>query len=173
MSQTDCTLSSGHEKPILLASRCIGCRAGTDTPLSFGRPAPSASSGQASAEQKTFANLADAALLGLCKMELVGQFLPSDPVNDGHPVASPVGSFQPNAWGLHDMHGNVAEWTASAYVPYPFGAEDPRHAAADARKVARGGSWFDQARFARSAHRSAYNPWQRIFNVGFRVVCRQ
>jgi formylglycine-generating enzyme required for sulfatase activity len=139
------------------------CRAGTETPLSFGR--------QACPEQKAFANLADASLLTLCKMELVGQFLPSDPVNDGQPVASVVGSYQPNAWGLHDMHGNAAEWTASAYVPYPFNAADPRHAAAEGRKVARGGSWFDQARFARSAYRAAYNPWQRIFNVGFRVVC--
>ena len=138
------------------------CRAGTDTPLAFGAPG---------ADQKTFANLADVSLLGLCRMEQVGPFLPSDAVNDGSPVSTTVGSYQPNAWGLHDMHGNVAEWTASAYLPYPFRANDPRHAAADTRKVVRGGSWFDQARCARSAYRLCYHPWQRVFNVGFRVVC--
>ena len=138
------------------------CRGGTDTPLSFGSPG---------ADQKTFANLADASLLSLCKMELVGPFLPSDPANDGNAVSTSVGSYQPNAWGLHDMHGNVAEWTGSAYLPYPFRAEDPRHSAADTRKVVRGGSWFDQARCARSAYRLGYRPWQRVFNVGFRVVC--
>ena len=138
------------------------CRAGTDGPLSFGAPG---------ADHKAFANLADAALLGLCRMELVGPFLPSDPANDGQTVSAAVGSYQPNAWGLCDMHGNVAEWTASAYVPYPFRADDPRHAAPDSRRVVRGGSWFDQAKCARSAYRLSYHPWQRVFNVGFRVVC--
>jgi formylglycine-generating enzyme required for sulfatase activity len=138
------------------------CRAGTDTPLNFGAPG---------ADQKAFANLADASLLGLCKMELVGPFLPSDPVDDHSAVSAAVGSYQPNAWGLHDMHGNVAEWTGSAYLPYPFRADDPRHSAADTRKVVRGGSWFDQAKGARSAYRLSYHPWQRVFNVGFRVVC--
>jgi len=77
----------------------------------------------------------------------------------------------PNAWGLHDMRGNVAEWTSSAYLPYPFRPDDPRHAAADTRKAVRGGSWFDPARFAGPGHRLSYRPWQRVFNVGFRVVC--
>jgi formylglycine-generating enzyme required for sulfatase activity len=138
------------------------CRAGTDTAMSFG---------PLGADQKVYANLADASLLGLCRMELVGPFLPSDPADDRAAVSATVGSYQPNAWGLHDMHGNVAEWTASAYVPYPFVAADPRHAALDARRVVRGGSWSDQAKCARSGYRLSYHPWQRIFNVGFRVVC--
>ena len=69
------------------------------------------------------------------------------------------------------MHGNVAEWTASAYLPYPFRADDPRHAAADTRKAVRGGSWQQRADMARSGCRTSYWPWQRVFNVGFRVVC--
>ena len=139
------------------------CRAGTDTAANFGPPG---------ADPKAFANLADVSLLGLCRMEMVGPFLPSEPVNDTSAVSAPVGSYQPNAWGLHDMHGNVAEWTASAYLPYPFHADDPRHAAPDTRKVVRGGSWFDQAVCARSGYRLSYRPWQRVFNVGFRVTCQ-
>jgi len=70
------------------------------------------------------------------------------------------------------MHGNVGEWTAGAYLPYPFRADNPRHLAPDTRKVARGGSWFDEARCARVAYRVSYPLWQRVLNVGFRVVCR-
>jgi hypothetical protein len=71
------------------------------------------------------------------------------------------------------MHGNVAEWTASAYLPYPFRADDPRHAARDVRKAVRGGSWYDRADLARSGCRTSYWPWQRVFDVGFRVVCEE
>jgi formylglycine-generating enzyme required for sulfatase activity len=69
------------------------------------------------------------------------------------------------------MHGNVAEWTASADLPYPFRADDPRHAASDTRKVVRGGSWQRRAEMARSGWRTTYWPWQAVFDVGFRVIC--
>jgi len=94
-----------------------------------------------------------------------------DNVDDGHRVSAAAGSYQPNAWGLQDMHGNVAEWTRSACLPYPFRADDPRHAQAGLRRVVRGGSWFDRAGLARSGCRASYWPWQRVFDVGFRVVC--
>jgi formylglycine-generating enzyme required for sulfatase activity len=69
------------------------------------------------------------------------------------------------------MHGNVAEWTRSAYVPYPFRADDPRHGDTSARKAVRGGSWYHRAGWARSGSRLSYWPWQRVFDVGFRVMC--
>jgi formylglycine-generating enzyme required for sulfatase activity len=75
------------------------------------------------------------------------------------------------AWGLFDMHGNVAEWTASAEMPYPFRGDDPRHAATDARRIVRGGSWRQRADLARSGCRLSYQRWQRVFDVGFRVAC--
>ena len=83
----------------------------------------------------------------------------------------PVGQKKPNAWGLFDMHGNVGEWTRSAYLPYPFRRDDPRHSDPTVRRVVRGGSWYDRADLARSGCRTSYWPWQRVFDVGFRVVC--
>jgi len=140
------------------------CRAGTDTPLSYG---------PLGTDSSAFANLADASLLRLCQgMEKVRPFLAVDPVDDKQTVSAPVGSYRANAWGLSDMHGNVAEWTRSAYLPYPYRADDPRHAARDLRKVVRGGSWYDRADLARSGCRTSYWSWQRVFDVGFRVVCR-
>lgn len=148
------------------------CRAGTDTATSFG---------PAGADFSPYANLADAALLNLAgwnrvqtpfgKVERVRPFYAAEPVDDRFQVSSPVGSYRPNAWGLYDMHGNVGEWTASAYVPYPFADDDPRHADANVRRVVRGGSWYVRADLARSACRTSYWPWQRVFDVGFRVAC--
>ncbi|NQT86643.1 SUMF1/EgtB/PvdO family nonheme iron enzyme, partial [bacterium] len=148
------------------------CRAGADAALNFGA---------VGADSAAFANLADASLLGpkgwdrtevgWSRTERVKQFCMVDNVVDGHRASAFVGSYQPNPWGLHDVHGNVAEWTASAHVPYPFRAGDPRHAQPGARRVVRGGSWRDRADLARSGCRASYWPWQRVFDVGFRVVC--
>ena len=83
-----------------------------------------------------------------------------------------VGSYQPNAWGLYDMHGNAAEWTRSTYRPYPYRDDDGRNEPApNGRKVVRGGSFYDRPQRCRSAFRLSYPAWQRVHNVGFRVVC--
>jgi formylglycine-generating enzyme required for sulfatase activity len=141
------------------------CRAGSDTPWSFGT---------AASAFPAFANLADSTLLDLGRqaaMEKVKPFFAAEGEDDRQAVSAPVGSYRPNAWGLYDVHGNVAEWTASADVPYPYRSDDPRHAAADTRRIVRGGSWQQRADLSRSACRLSYQPWQRVFNVGFRVVC--
>ena len=141
------------------------CRAGTNSPWSFG---------DLSADFATFENFADDSLLELGRlaaMEKVKPFFAVEPVNDKQTVSAPVGTYKPNPWGLYDMHGNVAEWTSSVYLPYPFRADDPRHAALGARRVVRGGSWQQRAEQARSGWRTSYWPWQPVFNVGFRVVC--
>ncbi|MGD0900578.1 MAG: SUMF1/EgtB/PvdO family nonheme iron enzyme, partial [Thermoguttaceae bacterium] len=93
-------------------------------------------------------------------------------VDDGACVTAPVGKYVPNAWGLHDMHGNAAEWTRSRYRPYPYRDDGGRNdTAAETERVVRGGSFQDRPHRARSAFRLAYPAWSGVFNVGFRVVC--
>ncbi len=85
-------------------------------------------------------------------------------------VVDYVGQTEANVWGLQDMIGNVSEWTRSTYAPYPY---DEKSAARDGRKVARGGSWADRPADAGSTVRRAYQPWQKVFDVGFRVIVEQ
>ncbi len=133
------------------------CRAGTGTPLSFGLPA---------ADHSLHANVADKS------SEKVWHLLqPGESIFDDKAFASTgVGSYAPNAWGLHDMHGNVAEWTRSPYraYPYPWNMElEPGD-----KVVVRGGSWNDFTKDAHSAYRLMYRPHERVYDVGFRVVCK-
>ena len=82
-----------------------------------------------------------------------------------------IGQGPANAWGLHDMHGNVAEWTLSTYRPYPYRNVDGRNRpTAEGRKAVRGGSFYDRPQRRRSSFRIDYPAWQKVFNVGFRVV---
>ena len=125
------------------------CRAGTDTPLWYGGP---------ETDFSTYANVADGTFhqatsalrqqfLIRTTPALMSIYRPafSDKGNDGAIVTADVGRYQPNPWGLHDMHGNAAEWTRSAYRSYPYrtgdGRDDP---AADGSKVVRGGSFHDR-----------------------------
>ena len=92
-------------------------------------------------------------------------FIPRDDnVDDAWLVSAPVGSYKPNPFGLYDMFGNVAEWTSGDYSK-TLGGEP-----VSGKKVARGGSWRDRAKWARATLRRGYFDWQKVFNVGFRLV---
>jgi len=144
------------------------CRAGTDTPMSYG---------QIDADFSTRANLADKAFR---YMATYGWGLPSgavpawrpaiETVNDNYRISAPVGSFTPNAWGLHDMHGNAAEWTRGVWKPRQV---DRATAGDSSRRVVRGGSWQDRPADARSSSRAGYNRWQGVVDVGFRIVVEE
>ena len=88
-----------------------------------------------------------------------------------------VGSYPPNAWGLHDMHGNVAEWCHDWYGPYDASNLQINSAGRDTghARVVRGWSWLIPSgqlatRFARSANRSGHLPDDANRYTGFRVV---
>jgi formylglycine-generating enzyme required for sulfatase activity len=94
--------------------------------------------------------------------------------NDDGFVTEPVGRYAANPWGLCDMHGNAWEWTRSQYRPYPYQEQDGRNAAATSpsdERVVRGGSWYDRPFKCTSSYRQPYPSWQKVYNVGFRVVC--
>ncbi len=151
------------------------CRAGSDAPFWYGRM---------DADFSKCANLADQSIKLLAVAGINPQpianpspfdaFLPRDDrFDDGARIVTEVAKYQPNPWGLYDMHGNVAEWTLSSYRPYPYADNDGRNGLDGAeKKVVRGGSWFDRPHRATASYRLAYDTWQPVYNVGFRVVIK-
>jgi sulfatase modifying factor 1 len=123
------------------------CRAGTTTPFSFGETI--------STDQANYKGN-----------------LPYGGGNKGvdRGQTTPVGSFPPSGWGLHDMHGNVYEWCADRFEEYPKGEVDPQGPQSGECRVLRGGSFVDDAGLLRSALRGYYWPSDRDYYVGFRAA---
>lgn len=98
----------------------------------------------------------------------------AQPYNDGFAFTSPVGRFAPNAWGLHDMHGNVWEWTSDIHDDHTYAAPEPRvdpTGPSDGHlRVRRGGSWHTWAFYARCSFRNWNTASTRYPLVGFRLV---
>ncbi len=142
------------------------CRAGSAAPFSYGA---------ADSDFSKFANLADYTIRDLV-YDVRDQY-PPDLVprearfNDGKLVTADAGTYLPNAWGLHDMHGNAWEWTQTALRPYPYAERDGRNTPGEGEfVVARGGSWYDHPLRARAGFRLGFPAWQKVYNVGLRVV---
>jgi formylglycine-generating enzyme required for sulfatase activity len=94
---------------------------------------------------------------------------------DGHTFTAPVGQFAANPFGLHDMHGNVKEWTEDCFLEgqgYKGAPTDgSARTAGDCRlRVQRGGSWLSYARLLRAAMRFRGAPDDHASDIGFRVA---
>ena len=148
------------------------CRAGSDSDFWFGNM---------NTDFSKFENMADAQLSNMAVSGIDPQpmsrtsswfpyydFLPKEGnVDDGSMIQVDSKAYQANPFGLYSMHGNIAEWTRSDYLPYPY--SEKANAGSD-YKVVRGGSWVDRPKFATAYSRKFYYPWQRVHNVGFRVI---
>ena len=92
--------------------------------------------------------------------------------SNSHHQSHPVAQRRPNAWGLYDMMGNIAEWCWDRFAAYPDASEtDPTGPSTGGlRRVLRGGHWDSDAQTLYPGHRAFLTPHDRASTVGFRVV---
>jgi formylglycine-generating enzyme required for sulfatase activity len=136
------------------AQREYACRAGTTTATAFG---DTLSSKQANFQGKPYNGAEQGPSLNR---------------------ATRVGSYPANAWGLHDMQGNVCEWCRDWYHPRLPGGNDPDLSSIKGpmnrdgsfSRVRRGGAWCDDGWACRSAFRQRFEPERRYDHIGFRVA---
>jgi formylglycine-generating enzyme required for sulfatase activity len=138
------------------------CRAGTETHYS---------SGDSVEQLAAAANLGDESFRRFIRPDY------SDVVpaagQEGPAFTTPVGCFQPNSFGLHDMHGNVFEWCADRYSTEYYQQSplvDPKGPSSGTKHVIRGGSYFNSPFYSRSSFRNGFPPQARVPYLGFRVV---
>ncbi len=134
------------------------CRAGTRTIWSCG-------DGRRSLQE--FANLCDASV----QPNHFPSAAQSCPWNDGYPFTAPVGSFRPNAFGLHDMHGNLWEMCYDWFAPLgPSPVDDPSGPEAGSERVQRGGGWNTHPELCSSSFRIKHTPTWSTNTCGFRIA---
>ena len=132
------------------------CRAGTTTALNSGK------------DLTTTTNCPNMDVVG--RYAFNGGGSESDPAGDTSEGTAAVGSYRANAWGLHDMHGNVWELCLDWSGYYPSSAvTDPKGSSTGTRRVLRGGCWNIGARECRSAARDALAPANAHGSCGFRI----
>jgi len=132
------------------------CRAGTDTPWSCGRDPKALGK---------IANISDA----YSKANGAPQTWSfTESVNDGHFIHAPVGSFEPNRFGLHDMHGNLWEWCRDKIDDYPAEPVENPFRGGSGSPITRGGAFSEDAGWAASSRRMSRNPTLRDPRIGVR-----
>lgn len=138
------------------------CRAGAKTAYCYG---------DSTAELGRFANFADNALWRANPNFYWAERNADDGVAE---ALAPVGSYRPNAWGLRDMHGNVAEIVADHLLPELPGGTDPLgRVEKGGNTQIRGGAWCSQALYCESSFRNAAPGRDKHNFVGFRVVLKK
>jgi formylglycine-generating enzyme required for sulfatase activity len=123
------------------------CRSGTTTPFHFG------------------------ATLSTDKANYNGNFVYGKGVKGIHrEKTTPVGSFPANAWGLHDMHGNLWQWCNDWHGGYSAkDLTDPQGPKSGKERILRGGSWGSHPVYCRAANRNFADPSSRTEYYGLRV----
>lgn len=98
-------------------------------------------------------------------LKQVGRYRTNGGLSSQHAI---VGSYQPNAWGLYDMHGNVWEYCLDWSGTLTYGT-DPKGVGSGSDRVVRGGSWSFNAVSCASSNRSLILPSIRFYDHGFRL----